>query len=281
MFTRLQATKVTPKHFGTMQRNRHNFLRWFDAQSEPLTPIPHPLIDDDAENPMPIVVQGETYYFYVNTPDFVAIGGSNPVDVKLYTLAGVFVVNVGTANVLIIQNGAKFHNYGSFTGPAIADGCYQLRIGAYYSNTIRLVSDADYIAGNTVLVKFRNNLKSHLFRVYYGLLPAFYQQFRIPILDNAEDRVFDGEVYRAETTGKERAYSINSKKIRTLTFAPADFGANEAIEVLKQHSLIYVNGIEHVPNLSNIGRLEYDPRLSLNVNQIGLVDNSEAELNYC
>ncbi|WP_428668116.1 hypothetical protein [Runella sp.] len=264
-----------------MQRNKHNFLRWFDNQAETLTPIPHPLIDDDAENPMPILVPGETSYFYINTPDFVAIGGTDPVDVKLYTLAGVFVVNVGTANVLTIQNGAKFHNYGSFTGPAVADGCYRLQIGANYSNTVQIISDAEYIRLNTVVVKFRNNLKSHLFGVYYAFLPTFYQQFRLPILDNAEDVIFDGEVYRAETTGKERAYSINSKKTRTLTFAPADKETNEAIETLKQHSLIYVNGIEHAPNLSNIGRLEYDPTLSLNINRIGLVDNSEAELNYC
>lgn len=72
-----------------------------------------------------------------------AIGGTNPVDVKLYTLAGVFVVNVGTASVLTIQNEAKFHNYGSITGPAVADGSYQLRIGSYYSNTVQIVSEAE------------------------------------------------------------------------------------------------------------------------------------------
>lgn len=264
-----------------MQRNKHNFLRWFDNQAEPLAAIPHPLQEDDADNPMPLVVPGETYYFYINTPDFVAIGGTNPVDVKLYTLAGVFVTNVGTASVLTIQNGAKFHNYGSFTGPSVAEGCYVLKIGSYTSNVVRLVTDADYIAGNTVLIKFRNNLKTHLFGVYYGFLPNFYQQFRLPILDNAEDRLFEGESYRAETTGKERLYLINSKKTRVLTFAPADFGANEAIEVLKQHSIIYVNGVEHLPNIGSIGKLEYDPTLALQINRIGLIDNSEPELNYC
>lgn len=264
-----------------MKLNRHNFLRWFNADAEPLVPIPHPLQDDEADNPMPILVTGETSYFYINTPNFVAIGGASPVDVKLYTLAGVFVTNVGTASVLTIQDGAKFHNYGSIVGPSVADGCYQLRIGSYYSNTVQVVSDAEYLRLNTVVVKFRNDLKSHLFGVYYAFLPSFYQQFRLPILDNAEETVFDGEVYRAETTGKERAYAINSKKTRMLTFAPADKDTNEAIETLKQHSKLFVNGIEHVPNLAAIGRLEYDPTLSLNINRIGLVDNSEAELNYC
>jgi hypothetical protein len=227
-------------------RNRGSFLRWYDTASE--TSWNRYVEESDCLAGTPLLIPGEFYQFYVNTPDRVPLP-NNSATGDNYLKNAYTHATVATNPLTILQytldgplGGA--HSYGTIEGPSVADGLYYFQVGDWKSNIVEVCSNSE----RSILVSFGN--KSTIANVYYEYqLDDYRQRFRLRGYVRERQPYIKGSERDESTTGLTRNFKQHLKGFRTIIFENLNDEAHEAAAVMFVHSKLEINGQTVQPKL--------------------------------
>lgn len=266
--------------------NKNNFLRWSTVANEtdPADPAKGYIWDKNRCNSMPVLVAGESMFFYINTSDTLTF---NPTTVKLNlidAISGDFFEDVSP----LIQ-----HIYDTDTGDytfyaqvvidnTIPVGIYYFAIidepfGIIISNYIQILDSAGNYKDYTTLCTFRHD--RYFYGVYYNLLPDFSQQFRLILNEVDMQPESDKEVYNEVTTGKQRTYNAYLKLLKKIETYYFDDEAHKAATIMFDSSQLFLNGRSYVPKA--VYKILRNVNGKLNKGEIELYDEDFASVNRC
>lgn len=234
----------------------------------------------------PIVIPYEPLRFYINTDEGISIPvpNTNTLDLINAQTGSVTVANVASLYVHQFSTSPiRRTHYAEVILPSTVNpGVYYFMIKngsteIARSSSIRVDVPGSDISKGTSLVTFRHD------RYFYGLnyheLPNFYQQYRIH-LNEIEDQIeTDKEIYTEQTTGKQRTFKAEIKRVKKVETYYFDREAHEAAETMFEHKELYINGLQYYSK----GAYKRNTNLTSKISkgEIELYDQEFASINRC
>lgn len=242
-------------------RNRGNFLRWYDTVSEAASIWPRYTYDTDCHTGTPVMIPGEYYQFYVNTPDRVPLP-NNSATGDNYLKNARTNATVDTNPLTILEYaldgpGGGSHSYGTIECPSVPDGLYYFQVGTWKSNIVEVCQYPD----RSMTVSFGN--KANIANIYYEYqLSDYRQRFRIRGYIKDRQPFIKGSEREEVTTGLTRNYKQHLRGFRTVVFEGFNDDAHEAAAVMFVHDKLEINGLSVQPRLEGAYKVltnEFEP----------------------
>jgi hypothetical protein len=265
-----------------------NFLHWYDSQVDPGLPeLPVAYLRDrNACGHMAIALPTEAMSFYINTPSGVTLDNFDNLRLGMYRADGTEVAPaLGPLQKLDLEDGG-YHIYCTLVIPLAAYGVHYFKI--YYNSTgeevyrsgyVLVRTDTQTLYDTTIYARFRHD--RFYYNVEYGLLPGFYQQFRLglSVIDEQVEEANGIEQYNEITTGKSRIYNSFEQKSVKLESYYFDRAANEAAALLFKHDFVELNGNRY--RLKESYKATFNPLSKLYKGEVTVLDDTFSSVNRC
>lgn len=271
--------------------NRYNFLRWNSDAAEStsvLDPAKGYERDKSKCNYMPLLINGETLRFYINTLDGLNSIIASPGTAKL-KLVNAITGQVVNSDIATLQQDpftteggdSVFTFFASVAPSAIPPGQYFFRIGDDVdnfldSNYVYVPRNTEYL-NYTVLCRFRHD--RYFYAVNYQNISDFYQQFRLHFNQIDTQYENDKDIYNEVTTGKQRTYNNFKKKTRKVEAYYFDDFAHDAAEIMFDSDEVYINGKQYITK--GTYKILPNPLSKLHKGEADLYDQDFATANRC
>lgn len=255
-------------------RNRGNFLRWYDAANE--STFNRYLQESDCHSGTPLMIPGEFYNFYANTPDRVALPSGDNYLKKYPTNETVATNKIMVINYALDGAAGGTHSYGTVECPSVPNGLYYFQVGTWKTNLIEVCAVPD----RSLLISFGS--PSTIANVFYEYqLPDFRQRFRIRGYIKDRQPFIKGSEWEEVTTGLTKSYKKNLRGFRTVIFEGLNDDAHEAAALLFVHDWIEINGVSVQPRIEGAYKVITNENEPYSDGEFQVWDNGLGVLNIC
>lgn len=255
-------------------KNRGNFLRWYDEETENVWD--RFTFDPDCHSGSPVMLPGEEYTFYCNTPDRVELPiGTDYLKNRAGSTVATGVMTVSSVNLDGPSGGS--HSFGSIVIPeGTPTGLYYLQVGDWTTNLIEVVSSTE----RTLLLSFGNN--SSIANIFYEYQSDdFRQLFRIRGYVKDVQPHFKGSEREETTTGLIRAYKKSLRSYKTVIFENLNDEAHQAASLLFIHDKVEINGLSVQPRTEGMYKVLTNESEPYSDGEFQVWDDAFGVLNAC